>query len=108
MSKADIQKAKDLMEAQVRDLMAMPTTQVKKNKTSFMIYNNEVSAQIREENPGLGMAQISKIIGQKWQELTDQQKQIYTDKAQQDKARYENDVEIEKQNNKGIKLITQA
>lgn len=43
----------------------------------FIKFSNENRAKVREENPGLPMKEVAKVLGQMWRDLTEEQKDVY-------------------------------
>jgi hypothetical protein len=65
----------------------------KKGKTSYMFFAEDKRPEIRKESPDASMGEISKKIGEKWQSLSDKEKQPYISLAHKDKERYEEEME---------------
>ena len=65
--------------------------QPKRAISSYMYFNSELSAVIRAKNPGVNMpiAEVSKLVSEKWGAMTDGQKQPFEDKNALDKKRLE-------------------
>lgn len=61
-------------------------------KSAYMCYNAAVRPKIAAENPGMAVTEIAKIIGAKWNGLTDEEKVEYNQQAQEDKERYKRDM----------------
>ena len=61
----------------------------KKPTTAYFAFTNAIRGEIKEANPGIGITDIAKKIGEKWKELSDEEKQKYSDLAAADKERYE-------------------
>ena len=57
-----------------------------------MFYSNSIRPELKEENPELGIGDIAKKIGARWQEMKDDQKKKYQDMAATDKERYEEEM----------------
>jgi hypothetical protein len=57
-------------------------TKTKSDKplSAFMQYTNEVRNKVREENPGMKMPEVSKVIGQMWKDLGEVGKKPYFDR----------------------------
>ncbi|XP_037035831.1 FACT complex subunit Ssrp1 [Bradysia coprophila] len=60
--------------------------QPKRAQTAFLIFINEKREQIKNENPGIKVTEISKKGGEMWRELKD--KSEWEQKANKDKERY--------------------
>lgn len=61
-----------------------------------MQFSNSVRSQVKEENPGLSVTEIAKLIGTKWNELSAEDKEPFVKKAAEDKVRYEREMEVYK------------
>uniref|UniRef100_K3WHB8 HMG box domain-containing protein n=1 Tax=Globisporangium ultimum (strain ATCC 200006 / CBS 805.95 / DAOM BR144) TaxID=431595 RepID=K3WHB8_GLOUD len=76
---------------------------IKRALSSYMIFCNDRRKQVAEENPGLRIGEIQKLISTQWKELSEQEKEHYVQLAAKDKERYEqekrdNPVEVEEAN----------
>lgn len=65
----------------------------KRGLNAYMFFSKEMRPKIMEENPGLGMGEVGKLLGQKYKELTDDEKAKYDEMAAADKTRYEEEME---------------
>lgn len=61
----------------------------KKSLSAYMFFANENRDLVRAANPGVTFGQLGKLLGAKWKELNDEEKQPYQAKADADKKRYE-------------------
>ena len=60
----------------------------KKPMSSFMLYYNQARDKIRAEHPDSKMGQLSKIAGQQWHSMTEEQKTPYKEQQQELKDKY--------------------
>eukprot|EP00040_Diaphanoeca_grandis_P026865 m.151423 g.151423 ORF g.151423 m.151423 type:complete len:891 (-) comp30759_c4_seq2:2534-5206(-) len=60
--------------------------------SSYLIFAQSIREKLKEENPELKMTEMSKVIGTKWSEIKDEEKQKYVDEAAKLKAQYESDM----------------
>jgi hypothetical protein len=67
------------------DLLPRP----KRYLTPYMIFCNEKREALWKAHPGYRVGQLAGLMGEGWRELTDEEKQVYVDAAQEDKERYE-------------------
>ncbi|CEG42881.1 nuclear y ccaat-box binding factor c subunit nf yc [Plasmopara halstedii] len=65
---------------------------VKKPQSSYLIFCNERRRDVMNENPGVRIGEIQKIISAKWNELTTEEKDVYVELANKDKARYKQEI----------------
>ncbi|KAI7885605.1 hypothetical protein K492DRAFT_141417 [Lichtheimia hyalospora FSU 10163] len=61
----------------------------KRSLSAYMFFSQDKRASVKEENPDASFGQIGKILGQKWKEMSDEEKKPYNDQAAKDKQRYE-------------------
>lgn len=64
----------------------------KKAMSAYMLYSNDVRAQIMKENPGLKFGQITKEIAGNFRDLSEKERKKWDKKARQDKERYEREM----------------
>jgi hypothetical protein len=48
-----------------------------KKKSAFLIYCEEHRDQLKKENPDLSFGEIAKLLGEKWKQLSEDEKEIY-------------------------------
>ncbi|CAI5744834.1 unnamed protein product [Peronospora destructor] len=65
---------------------------VKKPQSSYLLFCNEKRKQIMNENPGIRIGEIQKIISVQWKELKPEEKEVYVQLAAKDKARYQQEL----------------
>lgn len=70
----------------------LKTKRPKKALSAYMIFVRENRSLISHNNPHLSALEIMKEVGQRWQALTDKEKQVYEKKAVNDKKRYETEL----------------
>ncbi|KAF2432839.1 hypothetical protein EJ08DRAFT_647932 [Tothia fuscella] len=61
----------------------------KRGLSAYMFFANDNRDKVREDNPGIKFGEVGKMLGEKWKELTDKDKEPYDAKAKADKERYE-------------------
>lgn len=61
----------------------------KRSLSAYMFFANENRDIVRAENPGISFGQVGKLLGDKWKQLTPEDKGPYESKAETDKKRYE-------------------
>ena len=69
-----------------------PPYKPKRAMVPFMCYSVEQRSAVKKKNPTLGIADISKILGKNWREMSDKAKEPYVKKAAADKVRYEEEM----------------
>lgn len=70
----------------------LKTNRPKKALSAYMIFVRENRCVISENNPGLTALEVMKEVGQRWQDLSDKEKQLYENKAVKDKKRYKQEI----------------
>ena len=64
---------------------------VKRAKSAYFFFCDDKRKEIQLANPGKGMGDISKLLGKLWKEISDEDKQKYTDQNSEDVQRYEDE-----------------
>lgn len=59
----------------------------KRAMSAYMLWLGEVREQIKQENPGISVTELSKVAGEKWKQIED--KSEWQEKAKEAKAKYE-------------------
>ena len=65
----------------------------KRNKNAYMFFVNEKRGEVKSANPSLSVTDVAKEIGVLWRNLDDDGKKKYIDMANEDKIRYNNEME---------------
>lgn len=65
----------------------------KRPTTAFFFYTSSIRADVTKENPGKSVGELSKIFGQMWADLSDEEKKPFQDKNALDKERYAKEME---------------
>ena len=65
----------------------------KKATTSYFVFMSEVRSKVKEENPNLKTQEHSKIMGQMWRDMDSEDKKKYEELAEKDKQRYKDEME---------------
>jgi len=72
----------------------------KRNKSSYMFFQEEVRPKLKAKFPKDTLGQLSKRLGKLWGDLKDKDKKKYNRLAEKDKERYGNDLKIYKSGDK--------
>uniref|UniRef100_A0A7N0SZ33 FACT complex subunit SSRP1 n=1 Tax=Kalanchoe fedtschenkoi TaxID=63787 RepID=A0A7N0SZ33_KALFE len=64
----------------------------KRAMTGFMYFSQVERENIKKSNPGIAFTDISKVLGEKWNKMTEEEKEPYKAKAHADKKRYADEV----------------
>ena len=67
-------------------------TKPKQGLSAYIIFTSEIREQTKKENPDLPMTDLSKVMGAKWKDLTDEEKAPYVAKSEADKARAKDEI----------------
>jgi len=62
--------------------------------SAYMFFNKDIRQQVIEDDPNASFGEIGKIIGQKWKELTAQEKKKYEKLALEDRERYKKQLSV--------------
>ena len=65
----------------------------KKALSSYMIYVKERKYEIMRDNPSLAFANVMQAVADKWRTLSEEEKLYYNSKADEDKQRYQNEMD---------------
>ena len=65
----------------------------KKATTSYFAFMKEVRSKVTDENPNLKTQEHSKIMGQMWRDMDSEDKKKYEELAEKDKQRYKEEME---------------
>ncbi|KAB5585451.1 HMG box protein [Coniochaeta sp. 2T2.1] len=74
-----------------RDLICLctPAPKVPRPRNAFILYRQHHQAQVVAQNPGLANPEISKIIGERWREESDEHKEQWKRLAEEEKVRHQ-------------------
>ncbi|KAI9300674.1 Non-histone chromosomal protein 6 [Cunninghamella echinulata] len=61
----------------------------KRGLSAYMFFSQANRNKVKEENPDATFGQLGKILGEKWKNMSDEEKKPYVQQAEKDKARYE-------------------
>ena len=64
----------------------------KRAKTSYFFYATDERKKIKAGNPNLLLTEVTKLVGQRWKDISWEEKEKYLDFAKMDRARYEQEV----------------
>ncbi len=71
----------------------------KRPTTAFFFYTASIRAEVTKNNPDKKVGELSKIYGQMWADLSDEEKKPFQDKNAEDKERYATEMAEWKKNN---------
>ncbi|KAI8886170.1 hypothetical protein K501DRAFT_178371 [Backusella circina FSU 941] len=66
----------------------------KRNLTSYIYFVQDVRERIAQENPSLSATDVARVLGEKWNALTDKEKQPYIKLAASDKGRFDKEMDV--------------
>lgn len=61
----------------------------KKPHSAFLFFSSDRSPSLREEQPSLTVLDLSRVLGEEWERLTEEAKQPFIEQATKDRSRYE-------------------
>ena len=64
----------------------------KRALSAYMFFSAAKRAEIMEANPDFGVTDVAKALGERWKTVSDEEKAVYQQQADEDKARYERDM----------------
>lgn len=68
----------------------------KRNLSSYMLYSQSVRPDVVKQHPNVRPVDIAKLIGEKWNALTDKEKQPFVKAAEKEKARFDKETKTYK------------
>ena len=66
----------------------------KRATTAFMFFSNLNRAEVVKENPDFKIGQVAKVMGERWNAMDVEARQKYQEMADQDKIRYNEEIEV--------------
>ena len=60
----------------------------KKPKSAFLYFSCDRRSSLKEEQPDLKITDVSRLLGDEWNHLTEEEKQPYLQQAAKDRDRY--------------------
>ena len=66
----------------------------KRNMSAYLLFQNAMRNQYKRENPGMTFGQLAKYTSHMYRNLTDEEKQTWVARAEQDKARYDSQLAV--------------
>lgn len=70
----------------------------KRNLSSYMLYYRDSRVDLAAKNPELKAVDMARVIGDKWNALSDKEKQPYVKLAAKDKARFDKEMKAYEMN----------
>ncbi|KAK6928291.1 FACT complex subunit SSRP1/POB3, N-terminal PH domain [Dillenia turbinata] len=65
----------------------------KKALSGFMFFSNMEREKLKKANPGISFTDVGRLLGDKWRNMTAEEKEPYEDKARADKKRYKDELD---------------
>jgi len=78
----------------------------KRALSAFFFFCADERASIKQKDPTLSVGEVAKILGARWAQVPAENKQLYEQRAEQDKARYEKEMAIYRGGGKKLKQMT--
>lgn len=69
-------------------------TAPKRNMSAYLIFQNTMRDHYKRENPGLTFGQLAQHTSKEYKKLTPEQKALWSNRANEDKARYDAEIAI--------------
>lgn len=87
-----------------RKLSKLDPTHPKPNRSGYNFFFQEQHARLKPLHPGKDR-EISRMIGELWNKLTESDKAVYQDKGQKDKERYHNEMAEYRERQRASQLV---
>jgi structure-specific recognition protein 1 len=65
----------------------------KRGLSAYMFFSAAKRAEITAANPSFGVTDVAKALGELWKTISDEEKSVYQQQADEDKIRYEREME---------------
>ena len=59
---------------------------------ALLLWLSSAWLQVKQENPGIAFTEVAKVMGEKWRNVTGDEKKEFEEMAAKDKARYEEEM----------------
>jgi hypothetical protein len=69
----------------------------KRARGSFVLFTKDERPKIQQENPSIKFTDLGAVLGERWRNLSAEERKKYDDLADQDKIRFANEMELYKQ-----------
>ena len=73
----------------------------KRPLSTFFLFSQDERPKIKKDNPALSVADIAKLIGERWRAIGEDKKRHYEERARVEKERYDREIAEYKQNGGG-------
>ncbi|CAF1390073.1 unnamed protein product [Adineta steineri] len=73
----------------------------KRPLSTFFLFSADERPKIKKDNPSLSVADIAKVIGERWRSIGEDRKKHYEERARTEKERYEREIAAYKQQGGG-------
>lgn len=68
----------------------------KRPRSAYIIFTQATRPRVKEENPGLKMSELAKLLGKEWRQIGTQEKARFNAAATEDRARYAREMDAYK------------
>ncbi len=69
----------------------------KRARGSFVLFTKDERPKIQQENPSIKFTDLGAVLGERWRNLSVEERKKYDDLAEEDKIRFANEMEVYKQ-----------
>ncbi len=73
----------------------------KRPLSTFFLFSQDERPKIKKDNPSLSVADIAKLIGERWRSIGEDKKRHYEERARQEKERYDREITAYKKQDGG-------
>lgn len=70
----------------------------KRNMSAYFLYSIAARPKMKEDNPEASFGQIARLLSEAFKKLSEKEKKTWEKKAQEDKVRYEKEMEVYNKN----------
>jgi len=92
-AKEDQERHQSELSTYVPDPAHLKAIKPKKPKSAYTYFGEATRAELTSSNPGIRIEALSKLIGEEWRKLSDEQKAPYVAQAEADQERYKTEMD---------------
>eukprot|EP00347_Sterkiella_histriomuscorum_P008729 403343976 len=105
-SKSGKDEGKDKKKKKTKEERKDGTEGLKRPLSAYMLFNNFRRPTLKKEHPALTLPEVSKMIGEEWNKLADNQKRVWLEKSREEKLGFDLKVLSLRNDNQNAKPVT--